>query len=442
MATNTPKNYQNLTLYEIYVRNHGPNGTFDDVTADLDRIKELGVDVIWLMPIHPIGEANKKGKLGCPYSIRDYREVNPEYGTKKEFKNLIQRAHSLNLKVMIDVVFNHTAHDSVLALSHPEWFVHDENNKPASTVADWSDVVDFRFPNPLLEEYLIDTLTMWVKFGVDGFRCDVASLVPLKFWGQARKAIAKVKPEIIWLAESVDARWIPERRESGYKINSDAELYCAFDITYDYDIWPIWQAAVLGKVTTSRYLDMLKFQDCIYPENFIKLRCVENHDRKRIMALSKTRSQAIAWTAFQAFNKGTFLIYAGQESAAQNIPSLFDIDKIEWGEYELQNFIKTIILLKKDTAQVEGNFSLINSDSGIQATWIHEKGSLYGIFNTEESTGHISVSLKDGTYKDLLSGDEIIIKNGNTQMPDSAFIVRYSDPIEIKSFQSALFDIE
>ncbi len=442
MAANTPKNYQNLTLYEIYVRNHGPNGTFNDVTDDLDRIKELGVDVIWLMPIHPIGEENKKGKLGCPYSIKDYRGVNPEYGTKQDFKKLINTAHSLNLKVMIDVVFNHTAHDSVLALSHPEWFVLDENNKPVSTVSDWSDVVDLKFPNSFLEEYLIDTLIMWAKLGVDGFRCDVASLVPLKFWGQARKAIEKVKSEFIWLAESVDARWIPERRDSGYKINSDAELYCAFDITYDYDIWAIWQAAALGKVKTSNYLDMLKFQDCIYPQNFIKLRCVENHDRKRIMALSPTRSQAIAWTAFQAFNKGMFLIYAGQESAAQNIPSLFRVDKIEWGKYEMQDFIKTLVLLKKDQAQVEGKFSLINSESGIQATWIEKEGSLYGIFNTDNSNENISVSLKDGSYENLLSGDTILIKDGKTQMPDSAFIIRYLDSIVVEPFQSALFDIK
>jgi len=442
MATNTPKYYQNLTLYEIYVRNHGPNGTFSDVTADLERIKELGVDVIWLMPIHPIGETNKKGSLGCPYSIRDYREVNPEYGTRKDFKKLINTAHSLNLKVMIDVVFNHTAHDSVLALSHPEWFVRDENNNPVSTVSDWSDVVDFKFPNPLLEDYLIDTLTMWVKFGVDGFRCDVASLVPLKFWLQARKAIYLINSEIIWLAESVDARWIPERRESGYKINSDSELYSAFDITYDYDIWAIWQAAVLGKVKTSNYLDILKFQDSIYPQNFIKLRCVENHDRKRIMALSQSRSQAIAWTAFQAFNKGAFLIYAGQESAAQKIPSLFDVDKIEWGKYELQDFIKTLVLLKKDQAEVEGKFSLINSESGIQATWIEKEGSLYGIFNTDNSNENISVSLKDGSYENLLSGDTILIKDGKTQMPDSAFIIRYLDSIVVEPFQSALFDIK
>ena len=442
MATNTPKYYRNLSVYEIYVRNHGPNGTFNDVTKDLDRIKDLGIDIIWLMPIHPIGKMKRKGSLGCPYSIADYREVNPEYGTKENFSELVKHAHSIGLKVMIDVVFNHTAHDSLLARDHPEWFHQDKSNKPISTVADWSDVVDLKFPNPRLEEYLIDTLTMWVKLGVDGFRCDVASLVPIDFWIKAREEVSRINHQLIWLAESVDARWIPERREMGYKMNSDADLYKAFDVTYDYDIWAIWQAAVLGKVKTSQYVDMLKFQDCIYPQNYIKLRCVENHDRNRIITLAPTKEQALAWTSFQAFNKGMFLMYAGQESAAQNIPSLFELDKIDWGNYEFQKLIKILLTLKKDKAQVNGRFRILNSDYGIQAVWEYMEGSLYGIFNTEASNDDISVSLTDGNYKDLLSGAEVLIKDGRTKMPAFAFIIKYIDNIEFRSYKSKLFDIE
>ena len=122
MAQDTPKHFRNLVLYEVYVRNHGPNGTFADVEADLVRIQSMGVDVVWFVPIHPIGKLNKKGSLGCPYAIADYRAVNPEYGTKADFVRLIERAHALGLKVMIDVVYNHTAHDSVLVREHPDWF--------------------------------------------------------------------------------------------------------------------------------------------------------------------------------------------------------------------------------------------------------------------------------------------------------------------------------
>ena len=280
MASDTPLRFRNLVLYELYVRNHGPNGTFHDVEIDLPRIKRLGVDVVWLMPIHPIGKAKKKGSLGCPYSIADYRGVNPEYGSKADFKRLVDRAHSLGLKIMIDVVYNHTAHDSLLVEAHPEWFHQDDAGRPVSTVPDWSDVIDLLHPNPDLEDYLIDTLLMWIELGVDGFRCDVASLLPLGFWLRARQVAAEAKPGIIWLAESVHASWVAERRRDGLAALSDGELYRAFDLTYDYDIWPLWQAAVVGDAPVERYIEMLRFQDCIYPSNFVKMRCVENHDQR------------------------------------------------------------------------------------------------------------------------------------------------------------------
>lgn len=442
MAFDTPKYFRNLVIYEIYVRNHGPNGTFPDVEADLHRIKSLGVDAIWLMPIHPIGSKLKKGSLGCPYSIKDYGEVNPEYGTLSDFKKLLAKAHSLDLKVIIDVVFNHTAHDSVLAIERPEWFVQDKHGSPTSTVSDWSDVVDLKFPNSELEAYLIDTMKSWINIGVDGFRCDVASLIPVEFWFKARNAVKEIKQEFIWLAESVDAKWIAERRENGYPMCSDSELYEAFDITYDYDIWPIWNSAVLGNVDNQRYVEMLKFQDCIYPQNFIKLRCVENHDRKRIMSLAPTPSQALAWTAFQAFNKGAFLIYSGQESAAGHNPSLFENDKIEWKEYELQEFIAKLVKLKKDQAQLEGIFHLLNSASGIQAAWIHPEGSLYGIFNTETAKGKINIPLEDGCYEDLLNSKSIIVNDGKAVWPEDAAIIRYSNSIKINPLSSSLLNLE
>ena len=292
MAIDTPSSFRNLVIYSIYVRNHGPNGTFADVERDLPRIKNLGVDVIWFMPIHPIGQLNKKGSLGCPYSIQDYRGVNPEYGTREDFARLIQKAHDLGLKVMIDVVYNHTSHDSVLVQEHPEYFHQDASGRPVTTVPEWSDVIDLKHPNPDLTEYLIETLQGWVEFGVDGFRCDVASIIPQSFWLEARQAVAQVKPGVIWLAEAVHAGFVGHRRASGLTGLSDSEVYAAFDLTYDYDIWPIWQLAVQGKIPARRYVEMLRFQDCIYPANFIKMRCVENHDQARIMRIAPSQKQA------------------------------------------------------------------------------------------------------------------------------------------------------
>jgi len=226
----------------------------------------------------------------------------------------------------------------------------------------------------------------------------------------------------------------------GFSTNTDSELYNSFDITYDYDIWPIWHAAVQGKVKCERYLEMLRFQDCIYPQNYIKLRCVENHDKERIMSLAPSQSQALAWTAFQAFNKGAFLIYAGQESAAANNPSLFEIDKVDWGNYELQNYISKLMLLKKDIAQLEGRFVIVNSDSGIQAAWIHPEGSLYGMFNTEASKGKITVPLDDGIYKDLLSNRSIKIKKNKATWSEDVIIFRYKKSFNVRPFESYLIN--
>jgi glycosidase len=440
MATNTPSFYRNLVIYEIYVRNHGVNGTFRDIETDLPRLHTLGVDVIWFMPIHPIGELNRKGSLGSPYSIRDYSAVNPEYGTKDDFINLISQAHERGMKVMIDVVYNHTAHDSIVVKEHPEFIRRDDAGKAMTTVPDWSDVVDLNHANPELSRYLIKLLKEWVKLGVDGFRCDVASLVPLEFWLQARDEVSRVNPHVIWLAESVHASFVGSRRARGFTGLSDSELYAAFDLTYDYDIWPIWQLVVQGKLPVRRYIEMLRYQECIYPPSFIKMRCVENHDQARIMRLAPSRAQAAAWMAFAAFNKGPFLIYAGQESANKHTPSLFEIDKVDWADYSLQPFLTRLAKLKKDPAQAEGKFVVVQADPAIQAAWEYPGKNLYGIFNTSGKAGYIMVSLPDGTYRELLNDSQVTVRGGKMLLPETAAIVRYADTILLRPAYSELLD--
>lgn len=431
---------RNLVIYEIFTRNHGPRGTFAEVEADLARIRALGVDVIWFMPIHPIGKNARKGSLGSPYSIRDYREVNPEFGAKADFRRLIETAHTLGLKVMMDVVYNHTAHDSRLVGEHPDWFHQDAHDRPVTTVPEWSDVIDFKHPNPALADELIQTLCDWAIFGVDGFRCDVASLIPPAFWALARQRVEAVKPGVLWLAESVHAAFIAERRDAGLTAYSDSELYPAFDLTYDYDIWPIWQAAVTGAAPVARYLEMLRYQDCIYPANYAKLRAVENHDNPRIQALAPTPAQAAAWTAFMAFNKGPFLIYAGMESGAAHTPSLFEPDPIPWDAYPLQAWITRLASLKKDPALKDGVFTLLAANPAIQAAWQSPRKSLYGIFNVSGVPGTLAVQLPDGDYPDLLSGALLEVRGGQAALPPSAAILRITDPIDLKPFRSRLLN--
>jgi hypothetical protein len=439
MAIDTPTTYRSLVIYEVYVRNHGPHGTFADVEADLERIHRMGVDIVWFMPIHPIGQANKKGSLGCPYSIADYRGINPEYGSPADFQRLIKKAHSLGLKVMIDVVYNHTAHDSLLVRQHPAWFHQDASGMPVTTVPEWSDVIDLKHPNPDLSAYLIETLQQWAEFGVDAFRCDVASLLPEAFWMEAREAVSAVKADVIWLAETVHAAFVVYRRNHALSAISDSEIYHAFDLTYDYDIWPVFQLAVTGQLPFRRYLEMLLFQDAIYPENFVKMRFVENHDQKRIMAFAPSRAQALAWTAFQAFNKGAFLIYAGQESGADHTPSLFDVDKIAWGDFANQAMLTTLCHLKKDPAVIGGEFLLLENHITLQAAWQHGQGGLLGVFNVQGLEGEVDIPLSDGTYLDLLSGRPLSVTGGKLAAPPTAAVLRYSSPVELTPFRSEIF---
>lgn len=187
---------------------------------------------------------------------------------------------------------------------------------------------------------------------------------------------------------------------------------------------------------------MLRFQDCIYPANWVKMRCVENHDQPRIMALAPSRPQALARTAFQAFNQGAFLIYAGQEAAATHRPTLFDVDRIEWGEYELQPYLTALAGLKKDPALLNGQFVLLGAEPAIQAAWHWPGASLYGVFNTAGAEGTAAVQLPGGTYIDLLSGDAVRVRRGRMRLPREAAILRYADDVPLRPLYSPLLDYE
>jgi cyclomaltodextrinase len=254
--------------------------------------------------------------------------------------------------------------------------------------------------------------------------------------------VGEVKPGVIWLAESVHAGWVAERRAAGWRMFSDGELYRAFDLGYDYDIWPLWRATVDETVPVARYLEMLRFQDCIYPGNYVKMRCVENHDQPRIMALAPSREQGLAWTAFQAFNKGALLLYAGQEAGARHRPSLFDVDKVVWGDYALQPWLTRLAKLKKDPAQMEGEFVLLEAEPAIQAAWMHPDGGLYGVFNVRASQGEVSVRLPDGVYGDTLSEGQVAVRGGKMALPTDAVIVRYEAEIRSEPVFSMLLDYQ
>ena len=402
---------KNMTLYSIFVRNFG--GTFKAVEADLPRIRDLGADAIWLLPIHPIGTEKRKGSLGSPYAISDYRAINPEFGTMDDFIHLCDAAHALGLKVLIDVVYHHTSPDSVLVKTHPEYFYRKPDGSFGNHVGDWSDIIDLDFDNRDLWDELIDTLCFWAQY-VDGFRCDVASLVPLAFWLEARKRVETIRPGCIWLAESVEHGFIRYNRMQGLVAHSDSELYQAFDICYDYDVYEDFAAYAKGEIPLSAYVKALERQESTYPADYVKLRCTENHDRPRTAELFFDRTVRENWLAWNFFQKGLSMLYCGQEWGVERTPSLFDPDPVPCkGEPMHEALLKKLIAIKKDPLFSDGVYTLeARENDVIVSTWTLGSRKAVGVFSMRAKPASVDVPLPDGVYVDLLSEALCPVENG------------------------------
>lgn len=426
MAKNTNNKLKNQVIYSIYVRNYGDNGTFKDVEADIKRVKELGTDIVWLMPIHPIGVEKKKGDLGCPYAIKDYRGINPEYGTIEDFKDLINSIHKAGMKCIIDVVYNHTSPDSYLSQNYPEYFYKKPDGNFGNRVGEWTDVIDLDYENKDLWVYQIETLKYWVSLGVDGFRCDVASMVPLDFWKEAREEVGKINKDTIWLAESIHLNFVKFLRKEGIKAHSDCELYEAFDILYDYDVNEEFNNYFNGTGSLKDYINKLSQQDGIYPYNYIKLRFLENHDQDRAAKKIKDFDLLKTWTKFIYFQKGTVLLYNGQEALEEKTPSLFDIDKINMKNEnpELVELFKKLYEMKKNEAFSTWNYdvNIIENTEVVLATYEKGDNKIYGLFSLGGGIQTVKIDLEDGIYKDIIENKDIIIKDGKISLGKEAAI--------------------
>ncbi len=412
MAENTEKTWRNQVIYSIFVRNHTQEGTFEGVRRDLPRIRELGADVIWLLPVHPIGEKARKGVLGSPYAIRDYRGVNPEYGTLDDFRRLMDEAHRLGMKCIIDVVYNHTSPDSVLAEEHPEWFYHKEDGAFGNRVGDWSDIIDLDYKNRGLWAYQIETLKYWASM-VDGFRCDVAPLVPLGFWREARAAVESVRPGCLWLAETVDPGFIAQLRAEGFGCLSDCQTYEAFDICYDYDIYHVFRDYLDGTVPLARYAEAVNRQEVTYPANYSKLRFLENHDQARAAFLVPDGPSLLNWTAFSFFQKGTGFIYAGQEAGCAHLPNLFYKDPVDWTGPDRSEQFRRLCALKKHPLMTDSAYT-VQALPGDVLYAVHRKGNrrLAGVFSVRGAKALVRVDVPDGWYENLFDGGRVEVKDG------------------------------
>lgn len=418
------------TIYQIYLRNFTEEGTFRSAIPHLARVAKMGFDWVYLTPIHPIGEALRKGRLGSPYAISDYRSINPELGSEADFAAFVEEAHAQGLKVMIDVVYNHSSPDSVLAAEHPEWFLRGPDGRPGRKCEDWSDVVDFDYgASPHLWVELIDTLSMWRDRGVDGFRCDVASLVPADFWRQARLRVnlydpgaQKERAPLVWLAESVHPAFLRRMRLRGYEAWSEPELHAAaFDISYDYDGWERLEKVWAHELPIERYFEYLYVQETLYPSGAKKLRYLENHDQKRAADRLGKGAQLRAWTVLYQFLPGLSMTYMGQELALDHRPDLFERDPIqpEHGDREFERYFRESLRATKEAKRRAPFFS-----------WsVGESGTVYCLRSAEAAPQAWPIDrslLKDGSYL-LVARPELDAPQRTTAAPTAPFDVEGID---------------
>jgi cyclomaltodextrinase len=330
-------------VYEINPRTFSASGDFRGVEAQLPRLEKLGVTILWLMPIHPIGQLRKKGSIGSPYAVRDYYAINPDYGTASDLKHLVQASHSHGFKIVIDIVANHTAWDSVL-MKHPEYYKHDAAGNVIPPVADWADVAGLSYTNAELRKYLVNMLKYWLKeFDLDGFRCDVAGMVPVDLWEEARRELERIKPSIIMIAEA----------------HEPGELVKAFDLDY---AWP-FHGAMTDVFENGAPAAALKasWQEtrAQYPKGAMEMRFSDNHDEKRAIARFGERG-ALAASALVFTMDGVPMLYNGMEvgdTTESGAPALFEKLPVFWEiaerRPEFPKFYTQMIALRRAHAALQ-----------------------------------------------------------------------------------------
>ncbi len=384
VARKSPEWVSKGIIYEIFPRSFSKEGTFNEIKKKLPYLKELGVTILWLMPIHPIGEIKRKGTLGSPYSVKDYYEINPEYGTKEDFRELIKEAHKLGFKVIIDEVLNHCAWDNELVRKQPDWFTKDKSGNMIPPNSDWTDVVDFNYDNPELRKYMIEMLKYWVKeFDIDGFRMDVSELVPLDFWEEARAELEKIKPQF-WLSEGT----LPEHHLK------------AFDMTYSWNIYDLFKPILEGDRSPQSILNSIKLEEYSFPKNSLRMRFNENHDKIRAAEIFGFEGSLITAGVVFALN-GVPLVHAGQEVGERLFSSLFEKTEINWPKdltkNEHHNLIKKLIELRRKNNEISlGKITPIRIDEKILAFINEVDGAgIAAFFNFDKSLRSIDLNFVD-----------------------------------------------
>ncbi|MFM9985721.1 MAG: alpha-amylase family glycosyl hydrolase [Flavobacteriales bacterium] len=425
-----PEWSKNATIYEVNIRQHTPEGTFSAFEKDIPRLKEMGVDILWLMPIHPIGIVNRKKtptSLGSHYSVKDYLAVNPGYGSMDDFKRLVNTAHENGMKVILDWVANHTAWDNEWIKTHPEWYVHDSiTDTIVPPVADWSDVADLNYENQEMRKAMINALKYWVRdANIDGYRCDVAMMVPTDFWNDVRTSLDSIKP-VFMLAEA-------EQKDHHLK---------AFDMSYSWEFMHVCNEIAKGKKKLSDIDTYLAKQDTAFPRSAYRMSFTTNHDENSWNGTGYERlgpsRQVFDVLAFTI--AGMPLMYTSQEGGEQypdgraHRLSFFDKDTTNWNGYKYQDFYSKLLHVHRENpalwnGEFGGEFKKIKTSSDdILYCFMRKKDNneVIVLLNFSDKPQKVDFidAMPEGDYKSIFNSQLMALyTKGSEELPSYGYQV-------------------
>lgn len=395
-------------IYEVNIRQYTHDGTFKAFEQNLPRLKNMGVKILWFMPIYPISEKDRLGSLGSYYAIQDYKAINPEFGDMEEFKALMKKAHELEFKVIIDIVANHTGNDHHWVKENPGYFVYTANGELVHPEG-WEDVAKLNYDNPDLRKAMIDVLKFWITEGnVDGFRCDMAHLVPLDFWVEAKEYVSEIKSDLFWLAECE----VPEYHK-------------VFDATYTWSWMHASEQYYHGKMSLEDLMVVLYKSIVEFPCDAYRAYFTSNHDENSWNGTEyeKYGDAAQMFAVFSCTWEGIPMIYSGQEAANHKRIKFFDKDEIDWSRgFVLENFYKTLLDLKKNNPALscDGSKTLTKIVSHPKDSQIfsflrtNDQQKVLVVLNFSSEDRHFEIVDVEGTYKNVFGGPDINFAQNRT----------------------------
>ena len=411
---------RNANIYEVNIRQFTNEGTINAFREHLPRLKEMGVDILWLMPVQPIGELNRKGSLGSYYSVKDYKAVNPEFGTMQDLKDLVNEAHEMGMYVILDWVANHSAWDNIWTEEHPEYYVKNEDGTFHSPY-DWSDVIQFDYDNPALRDSMIRALKFWiVEADVDGYRCDVAGMVPTDFWNDAVTQLKQIKP-IFMLAEDEDNQSLLEQ---------------AFDMNYSWKLLHLMNDIAKGDKNANDIWEYLNWNSNTFSGEDYRMVFITNHDENSWNGTTKKRmGEGVEAFAVLTYTlPGMPLIYSGQEAGNDKVLRFFEKDTIDWNHIVYQDFYTILNKLKKDNKAlwngIEGG-EMIDINGGQNRdvfAFVREKdgNKVLVILNLSTNESHFQPRHESahGNFTNLFTGENVeLSENSHFDLKPWSYLV-------------------